>query len=86
MCESARYRDAETAVPASCPHPFPNCIAQPLQNIHVEMSTNSLSSGYELTVHQTADVKELFGNFLTALVYFASLFEMTDEKWHMLYI
>jgi hypothetical protein len=28
----------------------------------------------------------LFGNFLTALVYFASLFEMTDEKWHMLYI
>jgi hypothetical protein len=39
--------------------PLPlNRIAQPLQNLHIEMASNSLSRWYELTVHQTVDVKE----------------------------
>ena len=39
--------------------PFPlNCIAQPLQNLHVEMTINSLSRWYELMVHHTVNVKK----------------------------
>jgi hypothetical protein len=58
MCGSVRYRDAETLLLVA-PIP-PNCIAQPLQNLHVEMTT--LSRRYELMVHQTVDVK-LFRDF-----------------------
>jgi hypothetical protein len=39
----------------------------PLQNFHVQMTSNTLSRRYELTAHQTADVKKNYGNFLTAL-------------------
>jgi hypothetical protein len=40
--------------------PFPlNCIAQPLQNLHVKMTTNSLSRRYELMVHHTVAVKKM---------------------------
>jgi hypothetical protein len=36
---------------------FPqNCIAQPLQYLHVEMTNNALSRRYELMVHQTVDI------------------------------
>jgi hypothetical protein len=45
MCGSVRYRDAETAFTATFR------IAQPLQNLHVEMSRR-----YELMVQQTVDV------------------------------
>jgi hypothetical protein len=39
--------------------PLPlNCIAQALQNLHVEMTSNTLSRRYELMVHQTINVKE----------------------------
>ena len=39
--------------------PFPsNCIAQPMQNLHVEMTINSLSRQYELMVHHTVDIKK----------------------------
>ena len=39
--------------------PFPlKCIGQPLQNLHVEMTINSLSRQYELMVHHTVDVKK----------------------------
>jgi len=38
---------------------FPlNCIVQPLQNLHVEMTVNSLSRWYELMVQHTVDVKK----------------------------
>jgi hypothetical protein len=33
----------------------PNCIAQPLQNVHIEMTSNTLSRRYELMVHQIVD-------------------------------
>jgi hypothetical protein len=36
----------------------PNCIARPLQNLHVRIASNVLSRRYELTVHQPVDVKE----------------------------
>jgi hypothetical protein len=42
----------------------PNCIAQPLQNVHVEIISNILSGWYELMVHQIVDVKE-FWDILT---------------------
>jgi hypothetical protein len=45
----------------------PNCIAQPLQNLHAEMASNTLTRRYELMVHQTVDVKQ-FRNFLTAVL------------------
>jgi hypothetical protein len=36
--------------------PFtPNCMAQPLENLHVEMTINRLSKRYELMVHHTVD-------------------------------
>ena len=39
--------------------PFlPNCIAQPLQNLHVEMTINSLPRWYEIMVHHTVNVKK----------------------------
>jgi len=39
--------------------PFPrNCIAQPLQNLHVEMTINSLSRQFEIVVDHTVDVKK----------------------------
>jgi hypothetical protein len=38
---------------------FPlNSIAQPLQNLHVEMTSNTLSRRYEVMMHQTFDIKE----------------------------
>jgi hypothetical protein len=36
----------------------PNCTAQPLQNLQIEMTSNTLSWWYELMVHQTVDVKQ----------------------------
>jgi hypothetical protein len=45
------------SLPIVAPLP-PNCIAQPLQNVHIEMTSNSLSRQYEIVVHQTVDVKE----------------------------
>jgi hypothetical protein len=45
------------SVPLVVPFP-PNCITQPLQNLHVEMTINSLSRRYELMVHNTTDVKK----------------------------
>jgi hypothetical protein len=41
--------------------PLPwNGIAQPLQNLHVEMASNTLSRVNELVMHQTVDIKKLF--------------------------
>jgi hypothetical protein len=34
----------------------PNCTSQPLQNSHVDMTSNTLSGRYELMAHQTVDV------------------------------
>jgi len=45
------------SLPLVAPFP-PNCIVQPLQNLHVEMTINSLSRRYELMVHHTVDVKK----------------------------
>jgi hypothetical protein len=43
----------------------PKCIAQNLQNLHIETVSNTVFRRYELMVHQTAAVKE-GRNFLTA--------------------
>jgi hypothetical protein len=59
-CGWMRYRDAENHCPCPplvAPLP-PSCIAQPLQNLRVEMTSNTLSRRCELTVHQTVSVKE----------------------------
>jgi len=45
------------SLPLVTPFP-PNCIAQPLQNLHIEMTINSLSRPYEIMVHHTVDVKK----------------------------
>jgi hypothetical protein len=45
------------SLPLVAPLP-PNRIAQPLQDLHVEMASNSLPN--ELMVHQTVDVKECY--------------------------
>jgi hypothetical protein len=37
---------------------LPNGIAQPLQNLHAEMTSNTMSRWYELMVHQTVDIKD----------------------------
>jgi hypothetical protein len=59
MCGSVRYRDADTTVPATCPADPSNCIEPAsARDSHVEMASNILSRWYELTVHQTVDVKE----------------------------
>jgi hypothetical protein len=50
------------SLPLVTPLP-PNCIAQPLQNLHVEMTSNTLSMQYELIVHRTVDVKKLWELF-----------------------
>jgi hypothetical protein len=66
--------------------PFPpNCIEQPLQNLHVQMATNTLSRLYELVVHQTVDVKEIL-ELLTATLYIdevhkSSIFEENVGLW-----
>jgi hypothetical protein len=49
----------------------PNCIAQPLQNLHVEMTSNTLSRRYELMVHQIFDV-EMFLELFDCPSYFES--------------
>jgi hypothetical protein len=36
----------------------PNRITQPLHNLHIEITTNTLSSQYRVIVHQTIVVKE----------------------------
>jgi hypothetical protein len=36
----------------------PNCIPQPLQNVHIEITSNALPRRYEPTVHEIVDVKE----------------------------
>jgi hypothetical protein len=58
MYDSVRYRDAETTVPVLVAPLPPNCIAQPLQNCHVEMTSNTLPRLYEVMVNQTVNVKE----------------------------
>jgi hypothetical protein len=40
-----------------------NFIVQHLQNLHAEITSNTLSRQYKLLVHQTADVKEFTGTF-----------------------
>jgi hypothetical protein len=44
-------------LPLVAPLPL-NFIAQPLQNLHAEMSSNTLSRRFELMTHQTVNVKE----------------------------
>jgi hypothetical protein len=54
MCGSVRYRDAETALPACLLPPLlPNYKAQPLQNFHVELTSNALFRRYDLMVNET---------------------------------
>jgi hypothetical protein len=48
MCGSVRYRDAETTVPACHIR-----MTQTLQDLHVEMSSNSLFRRNELKAHQS---------------------------------
>jgi hypothetical protein len=36
----------------------PNCIALPLQNLHIEITSSTMSRLYGLMVHQIVDVKE----------------------------
>jgi hypothetical protein len=45
-------------LPATCRTASSNCIAQPVQNLQVEMTSNTLSRRYELMVHQSINVKE----------------------------
>jgi hypothetical protein len=66
MCGFVRYREAEATGPACLPlaAPLPpNCIAQPLQNLNVQMASKTLSSRYELVVQQTVDIKEFWELF-----------------------
>jgi hypothetical protein len=53
MCGSVRYREAETTAPAICALLPQNC----MQNLHEEMTSNTLSRWYELMVHQTVHAK-----------------------------
>jgi hypothetical protein len=60
MCGSVRYRDAETAVPALplVAPLLPNCIEQPLHNLHVKMTSNTLSrllTLFKILISQTPD-------------------------------
>jgi hypothetical protein len=48
------------------PLPPPNCTAQHLQNLHVEITSNALSRQYELAVH-TPPLSKNSGNSLTIL-------------------
>jgi hypothetical protein len=41
----------------------PNCIAQSLQNLHVEKTCNILSKRHEIMVHIAVDVKGIPGTF-----------------------
>jgi hypothetical protein len=45
------------SLPLATPLPL-NCIMQALQNLYVEMISNTLSRRYEQMVHQTINVKE----------------------------
>jgi hypothetical protein len=45
------------SLPLIAPLP-PNCIAQPLQKLHVKITRNILSGWHELVVRQTVDVKK----------------------------
>jgi hypothetical protein len=40
-----------------------NCNLQPLQNLHIEITSNNLSWHYKLTVHQTIYVNEFWEHF-----------------------
>jgi hypothetical protein len=73
----------QLSLPFVAPIP-PNYITQPLQNIHIEMTDNTLSRQYEREVNQTAEVKNS-GNFLTANFIplgedYTELFYMIDER------
>jgi hypothetical protein len=59
VCGLVHYHDPETTVPATYLAAFSKLHAQRLQNLHVEITSNSLSRQYELMVHQTIDIKEL---------------------------
>lgn len=50
------------SLPIVSPRP-PNCVAQPLQNLHMEMTSNALSGWYELIFHQAVDGKEFREHF-----------------------
>jgi hypothetical protein len=54
------------SLPLVIPLPL-NCIVQPLQNLHKEMTSDTLSRQYELMVLQAFDVKE-FKEFFGTLV------------------
>jgi hypothetical protein len=47
-----RYRSAETKLSLQLVSPLP------LQNLHVEMTNNTLSRGYELVTHQAVEIEE----------------------------
>jgi hypothetical protein len=66
MCGSVRCCEVEATVPAyhSSHRILPTASRSLCQNFQVQMTSNSLSRWYELTVHQTIQVKEfreLFG-------------------------
>jgi hypothetical protein len=59
MYGSVCYHHAETIVPATCCAASSEHIVQPLQNLHVDMTSNILFTKYELMVNQTVNIKEL---------------------------
>jgi hypothetical protein len=60
---SSWCRNRCPCLPLAEPLP-PNCITEPLQNLHVEMTSLTLPRRYELMAHQTVHVKE-FQKFFT---------------------
>jgi hypothetical protein len=49
-------------LPLVAPLP-PNFIAQPIRNLQVEITSNILARKYNLTVHQSVDIKEFRERF-----------------------
>jgi hypothetical protein len=77
-CGSVSNRDAETTDPACLPLVAsfpPNCIAHPLQNLPVEVTSIFLSGRYELMVHETVDVGEF-----RELFDYSSLFNLVPSS------
>jgi hypothetical protein len=63
QCVAQCYCNAETTILPPAVSLPPNCIAQRLQNLHIEMTSNTLSMQNELIVQQNINVKtfqELF--------------------------
>jgi hypothetical protein len=78
VCGSVGYREAESTVPVlSCPS---NCIAQPLQNLHVEMTSDAMSRWDEV-VSQTVDIKEFRELFDCPVVVITALRRMQMSRY-----